>query len=67
MEEDILLPDYNPRIIFPVERIFLEKTITLEGNTDAMICKYDSEGNYLTLGCKDGSIRVLSTNDKCNQ
>lgn len=65
MEEDTPAQDYNPRVIFPVERIFLEKTINIEGNTDAMVCKYDEEGNYLTLGCNDGSIRALSVQDKC--
>ena len=64
MESD-MASDYNPRVIFPVERIFLEKTINIEGHTDALICKYDEEGNYLVLGCKDGSIKALSTNDKC--
>lgn len=55
---------YNPRIIFPTEHIFLEKEIVLPGDTDALISKYDDDGNYLILGCKDGSVRVLSSDNQ---
>ena len=57
---------YNPRVVFPVEHIFLEKTICIPDDTDALVTKYDDAGNYIALGCKDGSVRVISNNDKSN-
>ena len=44
--------------------MFLEKVISIEGSSDALVIKYDEEGNYLAAGCKDGSIRIISTSEK---
>lgn len=58
--------NYDPRVIFPIEHMFLHKVLTIHGGSDALVLKYDQEGSYLVAGCKDGSVRIISTNDKNN-
>lgn len=52
---------YNPRERFPVKRLNLANVLNFGDSNRIIASKYDVDGQYVYLGCEDGTIRVVST------